>query len=548
MRETTSKAMIDYDVILIHPPAIYDFREKAVFPGPIAYTVGGSTGQFIMPSVGILSIADYLDRNGYNVLVDNLGERMIASTSFDAEMHIENLSAKVYAIGLHWCVHSQGAIEIARLCKKLHPDAMVVLGGLTDTVFHEEIVGNYEFVDAVIRGEAEKPFLLLMNARGQHRTLEGVPNLTFRDAGGQIRSEPLMEPSVDLDEFEFTRLDLLEPKGSIFTPGMLPSWAIPICRGCLHNCVACGGSAYSYRTHLGRERPAFRSPEKIVEDIRKLSEQGVELVFLFQDPRMGGKEYWLRLLTTLQNEKIQLTQLTMELFDPANEEYIKELSKIEVPLVLTMSSESYVDSVRRAHGRNYTNKALFRTIELCKRYNIALGIFSMAALANDTPETIRETCEGWEQICSMNRNGNAPVDYAFGPMILLDPGSLAFDLPTSYGYRLIFKNLEDYIEGMSLPSWHQWISYETKWLNRDLITKLIIDSLEYSINLRERCGFYSRYEAATARFCFVEAGKETVAVVNEAMNIRDERERSKRLKSFSEFLDSKLREISAQIQ
>jgi B12-binding domain/radical SAM domain protein len=548
MPEAISKAMMDYDAVLIHPPAIYDFREKAIFPGPIAYTVGGSTGQFIMPSVGILSIADYLDRNGYHVLVDNVGERMLTSTSFDAEKHIGNLSAKVYAIELHWCVHSQGAIEIARLCKKLHPDAMVVLGGLTATVFHEEIVRKYEFVDAIIRGEAEKPFLLLMNALGQHRTMEGVPNLTFRDAGGQIRSEPLMEPSVDLDEFEFTRLDLLEPKGSIFTPGMLPSWAIPICRGCLHNCVACGGSAYSYRTYLGRERPAFRSPEKIVEDIRKLSEQGVELVFLFQDPRMGGKEYWLRLLTTLQNEKIQLTQLTMELFGPANEEYIKELSKIEVPLVLTMSSESCVDSVRRAHGRNYTNKALFRTIELCKRYNIALGIFSMAALANDTPETIRETCEGWEQICLMNRNGNAPVDYAFGPMILLDPGSLAFDLPTSYGYRLIFKNLEDYIKGMSLPSWHQWISYETKWLNRDLITKLIIDSLEYSINLRERCGFYSRYEAATARFCFVEAGKETVAVVNDAMNIRDERERLKRLKLFSEFLDSKLREISAQFQ
>jgi radical SAM superfamily enzyme YgiQ (UPF0313 family) len=281
--------MMDYDVILIHPPAIYDFREKAIFPGPIAYTVGGSTGQFITTPFGMLSIADYLDRNGYKVLVDNLGERMVTSTSFDAEMHIGNLSAKVYAIGLHWCVHSQGAIEIARLCKKLHPDAMVVLGGLTATVFHEELVRKYEFVDAVIRGEAEKPFLLLMRALEQHKELEEVPNLTYRDGAGRIRSVPLMKPSVDLDEFEFTRLDLLEPKGSIFTPGMLPSWTIPICRGCLHNCVACGGSAYSYRTYLGRELPAFRSPEKIAEDIRKLSEQGVQLVFLAQDPRMGGK-------------------------------------------------------------------------------------------------------------------------------------------------------------------------------------------------------------------------------------------------------------------
>jgi hypothetical protein len=132
---------------------------------------------------------------------------------------------------------------------------------------------------------------------------------------------------------------------------------------------------------------------------------------------------------------------------------------------------------------------------------------------------------------------------AFGPMILLDPGSLAFDFPKSHGYRLIFKDLEDYIKGMSLPSWHQWISYETKYLNRDLITELTIASLEYSINLRERCGFYSRHEADTARFCFVEASKQTVGVVNDAMNIRDEWERLQRLKAFQAFLESKLNEL-----
>jgi B12-binding domain/radical SAM domain protein len=540
--------MMGYDVILIHPPAIYNFRERVIFPDPIAYTAGQSTEQFIIPSVGMLSIADYLDRNGYNVLVDNLGERMVTSTGFDAERHIRNLSAKVYAIGLHWCLHSQGAIEIARLCKKLHPDAMVVLGGLTSTVFHEEIIRNYEFVDAVIRGEAEKPFLLLMRALEGHKQLEGVPNLTFRDGGGEIRSEPLMEPSVDLDEFEFTRLDLIEPKRSILGPDWPPHWTIPICRGCSHNCVACGGSAYSYRTYFGREQPAFRSPEKIAEDIQKLGDQGVQYVFLCQDPRMGGKEYWSRLLTTLQKEKIRPIHLSTDLFSPANEHYIKELSKIDAPVALTFSPESCVDSIRRAHGRNYTNRALFRTIKLCKKYGIPIGIFSMIALANDTPKTIRETWDVWEQICEIAFRGRdiAPVYYVFGPMILLDPGSLAFDFPTRYGYRLIFKNLEDYINGMSLPSWHQWISYETKFLNRDLIAKLIIDSIEYSTNLREKYGVYSKAVAAAQRFRFVTANKLAIDVVNDAMSLDDEDEKMKRLKSFRESLDAQLREISAQ--
>ncbi len=534
-----------YDAVLIHPPAIYDFREKAIFPGPIAHTVGESTEQFIIPPIGMLSIADYLDRNGYHVIVDNVGERMVMSESFDVEQYLAGLSAEVYAIGLHWCVHCQGAIELARVCKRLHPDATVVLGGLTATVFHEEIIRKYRFVDAVIRGEAEMPFLLLMRALEQHKPLEGVPNLTFRDGGGAIRSEPLMEPSTDLDEFEFTRLDLIEPKRSIF--GSPAHWTVPVCRGCLHNCVTCAGSAYSYQTHFGRKKPAFRSPGKIVQDLQKLSDQGVQLVFLFQDPRMGGKEYWSSLLAALRQEKIRLVQLTMELFGPASEEYIRELSTVGVPIVLCLSPESGVDSVRRAQGRNYTNAQLFETIQTCQRYGIPVGVFSMLALGNDTPKTIRETWSVWERICQANlkSKGEASVHFAFGPMVLLDPGSRAFDSPASHGYRLRFKNLEDYAAGMSLPSWHQWLSYETKFLNRDSIVQLTVDSIEHSINLKEKYGLCTSHEADIARIRLVTANTLAIDVVNEAMDLDDEDRRMQRLESLRELLDNKLREIPA---
>jgi len=97
---------------------------------------------------------------------------------------------------------------------------------------------------------------------------------------------------------------------------------------------------------------------------------------------------------------------------------------------------------------------------------------------------------------------------------------------------------------MSLPAWHQWISYETKFLNREAIAKLTVDSLEYSINLRERVGFYSQADARTARFCFVEAGRQTIEVVNEAMQLEDEQERQQKLKDFSEYLDARLYQLN----
>jgi B12-binding domain/radical SAM domain protein len=533
---------MNYDAILIHPPAIYDFRQRVIFPGPIAYTVSESGDQFMIPPVGMLSIAEYLDRNGYRVIVDNLGERMVTVEGFDVEEHIKSLSARVIGIGLHWCVHSQGTIELARLCKRLHPEAMVVVGGLTSTVFSEEIIQKYEFIDAVIRGEAEKPFLELMKVLEQNDKLDKVPNLTFRNREGKVSVNEMMEPSETLDEYEYTRLDLIEPKKIIYPEDRSARWFIPICRGCSYNCATCGGSRYSYKTYLKREKPAFRSPEKIAGDIDKLSKQGIQRIFLFQDPRMGGKEYWTKLFSTLRSNKIESMQISMELFGPADEEYIRQMANTGVPIVLSISPESCCNSVRKAQGRKYDNEELFNTLRLCKKYNIPIGVFSMIALGDDTPKTVKETWKVWEQICMMNDNGKgkSPIHHAFGPMILLDPGSPAFDYPANYGYRLRFSNLQEYIEGMSLLSWHQWISYETKYLNRESIAKLIIDSIEYSINLREKFGLFNGHEASSRKLRSVTINKMVMDIVDQAMDIEDEEERLEALRSFKKELDEAL--------
>ncbi len=72
----------NYDVVLIHPPAMFDFRKRTLFPGALA-TVDHI--QYNKVAVGVLSIADYLDRNGYNVIIDNLADRMINDKDFNAE-------------------------------------------------------------------------------------------------------------------------------------------------------------------------------------------------------------------------------------------------------------------------------------------------------------------------------------------------------------------------------------------------------------------------------------------------------------------------------
>jgi radical SAM superfamily enzyme YgiQ (UPF0313 family) len=262
---------MSYDVVLIHPPTIYDFRKQPLFPGPLGPSV--EKVQFIKVPIGMICIANYLDRNGVKVIIDNIADRMVGSREFDVEKHIKNLEAGIYAIDLHWHHHAQGAIEIARLCKKLHPQSLVVLGGLTATYYHEEIIQKYDFIDAVIRGEGEKALLAFAKEFKETGKVPQTANVTCRAEDGEIRVMPMMEGSADLDEFEYTRFDLIEPKTTIFNHDGETFGNLVTCRGCIYNCVTCGGSAYNYRKYFGLNKPAVRSPQKIVEDIKSFNAQ-----------------------------------------------------------------------------------------------------------------------------------------------------------------------------------------------------------------------------------------------------------------------------------
>jgi B12-binding domain/radical SAM domain protein len=541
---------MSYDVILIHPPAIYDFRKKPLFPGALGSSI--ESVQFIKVAIGILSIADYLDRHGYKVIVDNIGDRMVNNKYFDVEEHIKNSQASIFAIGLHWHHHAQGAIEIAKLCKRLHPDSPVILGGITATYFHEEIIKRYDFVDAVIRGEGEKPMLEFVKTIQNHGNLAEVPNLTYRMKDtGEIIVNPLMPANVSLDEFEFTRFDLLEPKTSVFAPDIEPRGNLVVCRGCVHTCATCGGSAYSYKKYFGMNCPAFRSPDKIIEDIRKLSKQGIRFIGLYQDPRMGGEKYWKELMAALRSEKFDIERLSIDIFFPVDEEFAKEISTIGITVVLYICPDTGDDCVRNVQGRQYSTEDLLNSVKICHKYHIPIQFFFSVGLAGETKETILETWKLWDKVSSMDMRAITSGGFGRGiehriPLggpivgpIILEPGALAYDFPEKYGYKLLYKNLEEYIEALSMPSWHQWLNHETKNLNKESLIEIIMENVEYSIDEREKYGIYDQSQSDLLRFR-LHMDIMAVREVNQIMTIADENERELRLNSLRDAIDSGL--------
>ena len=144
--------MSQADFVFLHAPSVYDFREHSILYGPVSDLVP-STTVFEMYPIGFTTLADYLERHGISARIFNLAVRMVRERKFDPERLIRRQKPVAFGIDLHWMPHAHGAIEVARLIKKHHPETPVVFGGFSSSYFHEEVVQRPE-VDFVVRGDS----------------------------------------------------------------------------------------------------------------------------------------------------------------------------------------------------------------------------------------------------------------------------------------------------------------------------------------------------------------------------------------------------------
>jgi len=542
--------MASYDVVLIHPPSLYDFRREIWFPGPIARTVPNYTPVFMMFPIGLVSIGAYLQDQGAKVKIFNLAEKMVTDKDFNVEQFLQRLDSSIYAVDLHWAIHSQGAIRIAEICKNCHPDAKVILGGLTATCFADEIVSSFQFVDCVIRGEGEEPLLRLVNNIDKADAFRQTPNLTFLDREKGIVKTENLRVLDNIDSLDFTRLRLVEPNTRTLTSPVFRTrlWNLPICRGCTLNCATCGGSSYSYKKLMNRDSPAFRSPKKLLEDFMILDEQRVDSIFLFQDPRLGGEKYVKQLLDTLKGSRwSHIRNVGLELFYPADRSFISYLSENRPAenIGLSISPESGVESVRRVHGRSYANRDLLRTCQYCGEFKIPLGVFFMIGLGRETFETMRQMWSIWKRISLIEKKvkGRYHIFTDFGPMIFLDPGSLAFDYPEKYGYRLKFKKFNDYYQAMRSPHWMYWISYETSNMSTLDLANSILESSQKLLDHKKEYGMITEKEHKQGKL-LVDLDRIFVSEFEEIMKIEDLDKRNNRIKELAEISKDPLLSLS----
>jgi B12-binding domain/radical SAM domain protein len=501
-----------------------------------------------MYPIGLTTIAEYLERHGLRVRIVNLAVRMLNSDRFDAEKLIQRLQPVAFGIDLHWMPHAHGAVEVARLCKKIHPDIPVMFGGFSATYYHEELVRRPE-VDFVVRGDStEVPVLQLM----QHLTrspsaptLSEIPNLTWQEPDGTVRANELTYSPDNLDhvliDYSYVVRAVARYRDlSSFVPfkGWLgyPITAALSVRGCTHHCRTCGGSAAAFATLHKRRRPAYRAPEDLAQDIRNIARFSKGPVFILGDIRQAGQEYADRFLRAIHGYQ---GPVIVELFDAADRDFIRQLAESMPNWTLEISLESHSEEVRAAFGRPYKNAPIEDTMRYALEAGVKrLDIFFMIGLPKQDYQSVMETVDYCEYLMHDLDQGSPrrliPFISPLAPF--LDPGSPVFENPERYGYRFFARTLEEHRQALVQPSWKTVLNYETEWMNRDQIVDSTYEAGLRLNRLKAKYGLVSPVQAERTEARILKA-RRLSAQVDDIMSIQDAGRQAKLLRAIKSQVD-----------
>ncbi|NWF93812.1 MAG: TIGR04190 family B12-binding domain/radical SAM domain protein [Syntrophaceae bacterium] len=531
--------MATIDLILLHPPTLYDFRKRPGIHGPISDVVP-STPIFEMYPIGFASLSEYLERHGLRVRIINIALKMLKDRRFDVERLIQKSKPVAFGLDLHWMAHVQGALALAEIIKRFHPETPVILGGLSATYYHEEILRQYPFVDFVVKGDStEKPLLQLLRAIKGKGDFQNIPNLTYRDGGNGIRVNPLSYVPENLDDMAIDYRHIMKKVVRYADPvGYQPfiDWytypvtAVFTCRGCSYHCKTCGGSSQTFRSMANRRRPAYRDPRLLAQDIFHIADHLLAPVMIIGDIFQPGEAYGLTFLQEMKKRRIT-NHIAFEFFVPPSRDRLERIAEAIPNFNIEISPESHDEEVRKTFGRPYDNKSLERMIgDAIDLGSKRIDLFFMTGLPGQTYHSVLETVDYCQYLLKRFQPYPKLIPFISPLAPFLDPGSAAFEEPERYGYRLFCRTVEEHRQALMAPSWKYILNYETRWMSRDEIVYSTYEAGKRLNRLKAEFGLIDRKTAESVERR-IEAAVRVMKQIDEIMALSDPKERERALDS-----------------
>jgi len=404
--------------------------------------------------IGAFALADYLVQHGYSSEIVHLGIEWIEDHDFDVVDFVGKNRPNVVAFSLHWHYQAYDVMKVTEAIKTRYPDLFTVVGGFTASYYHREILEDFSFIDAVIRGEAEIPLLKLVEkVTKKEGDLGEVPNLTWRKNDEIVENEfSYVATEEDLNSLRFSNIRLLKnyqtyvnyvghpfmwkknfSKEQNFHKLSIGSKTFPLAigRGCPMSCTWCAGSALSQQFITKRTKPIYRSIDKIVDTIKEGVKYGYETMYVVFDPFPDNQDFYLDLFARVREEEITC-EMVFECHGLPTRPFIEAFHDTfpNRESFLCISPDTGSERLRKLHKHHfYSNKELIDCLTYLREKGVSTEVFFTYGIPGETPEELKESVRLKDYIKKTFKN----VRCIRNLCIEMEPGAPWHLNPSKYG-------------------------------------------------------------------------------------------------------------------
>jgi clorobiocin biosynthesis protein CloN6 len=475
------------DLFLLHAPSVYDFRERddLLFAYLSDSDSVNVTSIYEMYPLGFFSIKQRLREQGFQAEIVNLASLMLMHPHLDVDALLARLEALVFGLDLHWMAHCHGSIEVARRVKAIHPEALVIFGGISSTYYADQLI-RYPAVDVVVKGyDTLEPVTMLMEAVTQgQRTFDHIPNLVYKQNGSEVidtgfTHKPMKNYNDATVDWSYYR----ETKG---TGGSKLIMTLPN-TGCAHDCPWCGGSRYATNKIMGIKKTLVsKDNQRVINELKTLGEAArTTSIYALQ----CYSETKSRLHQFLDGVKeMGYKSVFFEQFHLPAQDTLEKMGQSTEAYIM-LSPESHDPVISKLAGRGtYSMAEMEDWIPRALDAGIAgVMVWFFIGMPRQTIDSVFDTVAYSASLLSKFRGKN--VLPLICPMVpFLDPGSRFFEEPDKHGYRIFHKTLEEHRQAMIDPLWHRRLNYETEWMSRRDIQDVTYEAIARLVTIKGELG------------------------------------------------------------
>jgi len=441
----------------------------------IHVTRDGYTPDIKLLPLGLIAIADYLVKNGFDSTIIHLGLEKRLDPSFNLRRFIKENRYLAVLFDLHWHYQAYCVIKTIKDVKRYVRDVKVIVGGFTASFFSDEIMERFGEIDFVVRGDSEVPLMeLLRSLRDRKADFLTIPNLSWRKGAGVIHNcQDYVIDKKMMAGLCFTHFELIrnyEKYIEMFSTGLGEHDKTPVFyytpgRGCGVNCSFCGGSRISHRIINNRREVALTDTKSAAEDLSKISRYNISKVNVCFDP-FPDSTYYIRLFRALSKKNIKLC-MDFECFRLPSKKFIDQFARsFNAQSSITISPESGSEKVRiRNKGMYYSNAELFGALAYLHKKKIKAYVSFTAGLPFENRQDIIKTLN----LIGLIRSRFKDIEIN-AEAIAFEPASPWYLYRKKYG---IVSNMNTFLDFYKAHKSGSSVGYRTEFFSGDEIQAII---------------------------------------------------------------------------